>query len=622
MYNKFFGLAEAPFNITPDSRFLFLSRRHREALGALVYGIRERKGFILLTGEIGSGKTTVCRALVQELRADNTRLAVILNPGLNELELLKAINDEFGIPSYYDTKKGLIDALNQFLIQQHQAGTNVVLIIDESQNLDPALLEQIRMLSNLETEDTKLIQIVLMGQPELNDTMALSQLEQLNQRITVRYHIGPLTEEEMQAYIRHRLFVARAKIDVELTPGAIRMAYAATRGIPRRINVLMDRALLASYVEGSYTLDERIMAKAVQEIAGELPKPPEREKSDSLANAIGRVFTMRTAIGIAALVATLALVAVAVDLGIRLANVKASRMPTGAEVAAANGNANGHADEATSATAAGSKGQASDDGTSKTKKDDSPKVAAQPVKTLEQIRRENPNWKYEKNAPLVRVNNPRTVFRACQLSLLKTWGIAVDLSEMSRLSEDTITQGEFKSDKVRIQTIPVSGDFNEATRLDIPLIVRLKTETENDPEYVVLLQSQGLTATVGDPLRGIKFYNTADLQKKWMGAQALFVDVYQLSSLKKGDRNERVRAMQQFLKDFLSDTVAKASPTEARNSRLEVNGVFDVSTTDAIRKFQAYYELSETGQLDNITLMLLNSRMMRNGPRLRTMEVS
>ena len=150
----------------------------------------------------------MCRALVQELRADNTRLAVILNPGLNELEMLKTINDEFGIPSYYDTKKGLVDALNQFLIQQHQAGTNVVLIIDESQNLEPALLEQIRMLSNLETEDAKLIQIVLMGQPELNETLSLSQLEQLNQRISVRYPHWPLTEEEMQAYIRHWLFVA------------------------------------------------------------------------------------------------------------------------------------------------------------------------------------------------------------------------------------------------------------------------------------------------------------------------------------------------------------------------------------------------------------------------------
>lgn len=614
MYNKFFGLAEAPFNITPDSRFLFLSRRHREALGALVYGIRERKGFILLTGEIGSGKTTVCRALVQELRADNTRLAVILNPGLNEIELLKAINDEFGIPSYYDTKKGLIDALNQFLIQQHQEGTNVVLIIDEAQNLEPALLEQIRMLSNLETEDAKLIQIVLMGQPELNDTLALSQLEQLSQRISVRYHIGPLTEEEMQAYIRHRLFVARAKIDVELTPGAVRLAYAATRGIPRRINVLMDRALLASYVEGSYTLDERIMAKAVQEIAGELPPPPKQDKTDTVHAIVAKIFTRRTAIGAAALIATLALVVVAIDLGIRLANVKASRMPDPDEIAMASNEANAAETEEAASTGEG------DAASTATKKSTAPKVAAAPEKTLEQIRRENPNWKYEKNAPLVRVNNERTVFRACQLSLLKTWGIAVDLSEMSKLSEDTITQGEFKSEKVRIQTIPIKGDFNEATRLDVPLILRLQTEKESDPEYVVLLQSQGLTATVGDPLRGIKFYKTKELEKKWIGAQTLFVDVFQLSTLKKGDRNERVRAMQQFLKDFLSDSTHTSE--DSRKTRLEVNGLFDVSTTDAIRQFQAYYEIPETGQLDNLTLMLLNSRMMRNGPRLRNVEIN
>ncbi len=615
MYNKFFGLAEAPFNITPDSRFLFLSRRHREALGALVYGIRERKGFILLTGEIGSGKTTVSRALVQELRADNARLAVILNPGLNELELLKAINDEFGIPSYYDTKKGLIDALNHFLIQQHHAGTNVVLIIDEAQNLEPALLEQIRMLSNLETEDAKLIQIVLMGQPELNDTLALSQLEQLNQRITVRYHIGPLTEEEMQAYIRHRLFVARAKIDVELTPGAIRMAYAVTRGIPRRINVLMDRALLASYVEGSYTLDERIMAKAVQEIAGELPPPP-KEKSDTLQSIFSRIFTRRTAIGAAALIATLALVVVAIDLGIRLANVKASRVPAVNAIPAATGASN-ESEESNNEVAAA-------EGNVDSRETTAPAVAAElPEKTLEQIRRENPNWKYERNSPLVRVNNPRTVFRASQLTLLKTWGIAVDLSEMSKLSEDTITQGEFKSEKVRIQTIPIPGDFMEATRLDVPLIVRLATEKEHDPEYVVLLQNQGVTSTVGDPLRGIKFYQTPDLASKWRGAQTLFVDVYQLSTLKKGDRNERVRAMQQFLREFLSEAAnAPVATNPTKNTRLEVNGLFDVSTTDAIRQFQAYYEIPETGQLDNLTLMLLNSRMMRNGPRLRNVEVN
>lgn len=613
MYNKFFGLAEAPFNITPDSRFLFLSRRHREALGALVYGIRERKGFILLTGEIGSGKTTVCRALVQELRADNTRLAVILNPGLNEIEMLKAINDEYGIPSYFDTKKGLIDELNQFLITQHRENTNVVLIIDEAQTLEPALLEQIRMLSNLETEDTKLIQIVLMGQPELNDTLALSQLEQLNQRITVRYHIGPLTEEEMHAYIRHRLFVARAKIEVELTPGAVRMAYAATRGIPRRINVLMDRALLASYVEGSYTLDERIMAKAVQEIAGELPPLPNRDQSSGapLKSTIANIFTMRTAIGAAAILATLALVTLAVTIAIRLANVQAESAlssppasPTdNVEMVDAGISAD---DEETTAT--------EDD---KKAANGAPKAEPTPARNYEEERRRNPNWKYEKNAPLVRVNNPRTVFRAAQLSLLKTWGIAVDLTEMSKLGEDVVTQGEFKSDKVRIQTLSIPGDFYDATRFNVPLIVRLKDPGEGESEYVVLLKAQGETSTVGDPQWGIKFYKTADLIAKWGGAQTLFVDVQQLSTLKKGDRNDhRVRAMQQFLKDFLSDK------EETRDDlKLTINGVFDVSTTEAIRRFQGYYELPDTGQLDNLTLMLLNSHMMRNGPQLRPVEV-
>ena len=608
MYNKFFGLAEAPFNITPDSRFLFLSRRHREALGALVYGIRERKGFILLTGEIGSGKTTVCRALIQEMRADNSRLAVILNPGLNEIELLKAINDEYGIPSYYDTKKGLIDALNQFLIEQHKSGTNVVLIIDEAQTLDPALLEQIRMLSNLETEDTKLIQIVLMGQPELNETLALSQLEQLNQRITVRYHIGPLTEEEMQAYIRHRLFVARAKIEVELTPGAVRMAYAATRGIPRRINVLMDRALLASYVEGSYTLDERIMAKAVQEIAGELPPLRKEEKRDPVKAIAGSIFTKRTAIGAAALIATLALVAVAVNIGVRLANVKAERQAIAGSERNTLVASTGSSDDETTNTAETTSASTA-----------TVKEAAKPAEPVdyEKQRRSNPNWKYEKNAPLVRVNNPRTVFRACQLSLLKTWGIAVDLSEMSKLSEDLINQSEFKSDKVRVGTLAIAGNYYEATRFNVPLIVKLTDPKENESDHVVLLQTQGETATVGDPVWGVKVYETQKLRARWGGAQTLFVDVFQLSTLKKGDRNDRVRQLQQFLKEFLTDNTS-----EGKKNSLEVNGLFDVSTTDAIRQFQSYYKLSDTGQLDNMTLMLLNRRMMRNGPRLRNVEVN
>lgn len=602
MYNKFFGLSEAPFNITPDSRFLFLSKRHREALGALVYGIRERKGFILLTGEIGAGKTTVCRALVHELRAENVRLAVILNPGLSELELLKAINDEFGIPSYYDTKKGLIDALNKFLISESRKGQNVVLIIDEAQNLEPALLEQIRMLSNLETEDTKLIQIVLMGQPELNETLALTQLEQLNQRIAVRYHLTPLTEEEMQAYIRHRLFVARAKIDVELTPGAVRLAYAATRGIPRRINVLMDRALLACYAEGSYTLDEHIMSRAVQDIAGELPLTSE-DKSRGFSSGIGRLLTRWVAIGAGAVIAIGVLAGVAILTGIELANFHGNK-PVVQNVA--------ENDVSTTATVAGT---ALEDTTTTVAAAETPvPTPPPPPKDYDEIRRNNPNWKYEKNAPLVRVNNPRTVFRAAQLSILKTWGIAVELSRMAELDDSVITQGNFTSDKVTIRTIPISGGYQEAIRFNVPLIVKLLDPAANESEYVVLLQAQGEQVTIGDPMWGVRTDQTSKFIPRFAGAQTLFVDTYQLSTLQRGDRSDRVRQLQSFLKEFL----------ETKNPKdvVEVSGVYDVKTSNAVKRFQTYYGLPETGQLDNLTMLLLNAGMMRNGPRLSSAEVS
>ncbi|MGI8907015.1 MAG: AAA family ATPase [Candidatus Sumerlaeaceae bacterium] len=611
MYYKFFGLAEAPFNITPDSRFLFLSQRHREALGALVYGIKERKGFILLTGEIGAGKTTVCRALVHELKAENVRLALILNPGLSELELLKAVNDEFGIPSFYDTKKGLVDALNQFLIDEARRGQNVVLIIDEAQNLDPALLEQIRMLSNLETEDTKLIQIVLMGQPELNDTLSLTQLEQLNQRIAVRYHLTPLSEEEMQAYIRHRLFVARAKIDVEFTAGAVRMAYAATRGIPRRINVLMDRALLACYVDGSYTIDERIMAKAVQEIAGDSPQQERETRERRKPGAVlGSIFTRRVAIATMTAIAVLSLVTVGVALGVRLANVRYEQMDENAgEKAIVSDPKRGHSPKGAKAASA-RKDSGSSEETTDTADSKQPKAAPTPPPDWDQILKRQKNWVYEKNLPLVRVNNRRLAYRAAQLSILKAWGIAVDLSEMAKLSEEILTQGDFKSDKVKIRMVPIAGDYYQAIRLDIPLVVKLSNPGPNESEHVVLLQAQGEAVTVGDPCWGSKIYRTKEFLKKWDGAQALYVDMNQLGNLKKGDRSERVRALQEFLKQFLSSHDAKAS------GAVDISGLFDVKTTDAIRQFQSYYNLKDTGQLDDMTLMLLNSRMLRNGPRL------
>lgn len=268
MYLHYFGFAEEPFNITPNTRFLFPSPKHREALGSLLYGIEQRKGFIVLTGDIGCGKTTICRSLLTSLDREKTRIALILNPQLSDLELLQSINAEFGILSTSTSKRELLDALNRFLLDQLTQGHNVVLLIDESQRLSPDALEQVRLISNLETESAKLIQIALVGQPELDDILHLPQLEQLNQRVTVRCHIEPLNADEMGEYITHRLDIAQPKLPVRFHKKALRRIFQHTGGVPRRVNVLCDRCLLITFNREQVEVSEEIVEQAIREVAG------------------------------------------------------------------------------------------------------------------------------------------------------------------------------------------------------------------------------------------------------------------------------------------------------------------------------------------------------------------
>lgn len=267
MYCDFYGFREKPFSITPDPKFLFLGATHKEAFAHLVYGIRERGGFITITGEIGTGKTTLCRALLSHLDRD-TLVAFILNPTLSAIELLKSINEDFGIPSTGQTRKDLIDELNRFLLEKRREGKNTVLIIDEAQNLAPEVLEHIRLLSNLETDTEKLLQIILIGQPEFRSILAKPALQQLNQRVTVRYHLQPLSREETAAYIRHRLSVASADEKVRFSPKALKRIYTYSGGIPRLINVLCDRCLLAGYSLGRREIDASMVKRAHREVAG------------------------------------------------------------------------------------------------------------------------------------------------------------------------------------------------------------------------------------------------------------------------------------------------------------------------------------------------------------------
>ena len=269
MYLNFLGLREKPFSITADPAFLYLSRKHREALSHMVYGIRERKGFIEITGDIGTGKTTLCKALLRQLHP-TTKTALILQPNLSELQLLQSIVQDFGLNPMRTNRLGIFTLLNQFLLEQAGLGNNIVLIIDEAQNLSLRILEQIRMLSNLETDKAKLIQIILVGQPQLRDKLALPALEQLRQRIAVRYHVTPLEPDEVHTYIEHRLRVAGSDGSLVWTEQATDEVFRCSRGIPRLINSICDRSLLACYVFKVKQVDGEIVRHSFQELSGQV----------------------------------------------------------------------------------------------------------------------------------------------------------------------------------------------------------------------------------------------------------------------------------------------------------------------------------------------------------------
>src|SRR6202161_1764416 len=267
MYLAFFGIAEKPFAITPDPRYLYLSARHADALAHLVYGINEAGGFIQLTGEVGTGKTTTSRPL-RARAPKNAEIALILNPRLSAGEFLLALCEELGLGtderSTHNTKE-LVDLLNRYLLRAHAQGRRVVLIVDEAQNLDPEVLEYIRLLTNLETETQKLLQIILIGQPELRRLLAREDLRQIAQRVTGRYHLDPLTRAETAAYVRHRLRVAGATADI-FTNGALREVYNVSRGIPRVINIICDRALLGAYTQDLHQVPAALVRRAAAEV--------------------------------------------------------------------------------------------------------------------------------------------------------------------------------------------------------------------------------------------------------------------------------------------------------------------------------------------------------------------
>lgn len=273
MYYEHFGLKENPFHPTPDPRYLYLSQGHQEALDHLVYGINERKGFVMITGGVGTGKTTLLRSLLADLDK-SVKTALILNPFVSEEDLLPTICGEFGIEAPDCAgKKNYLDVINTFLLDTFAAGHTAVVLLDEAQNLSRDVLEQVRILSNLETDREKLLQIVLVGQEELNHILGLEDLRQLNERIVVRYNLPALDNEDVKAYVHHRMMIAGCKGRSPFSSGALKALYAKSRGVPRRINAICDRALLAAYSKGQKQVYKAGIVRAVSEVTGTSPEP-------------------------------------------------------------------------------------------------------------------------------------------------------------------------------------------------------------------------------------------------------------------------------------------------------------------------------------------------------------
>jgi general secretion pathway protein A len=301
LYEPWYGFREKPFSLTPDPKYLYLSPRHAEAFAHLEFGRRERGGFIVITGDVGTGKTTLARYFLSKLGPD-TRTAVVLYPALTAAELLRSILDDLHVTPAGDSLKALVDALHRFLLESRAASRNVVLLIDEAQDLSAEVLEQVRLLSNLETDTEKLIQIILMGQSELRDMLARHELRQLAQRVTARYHLAPLDATETGAYVRHRITVAGGSGKAGFTSDALAAVHARTRGVPRLINLVCDRALLAGYVKGSRTITAAMVGRASDEVEAPALRRPVRWRH----GLVGSVLTLVLALSAFALAPRLA----------------------------------------------------------------------------------------------------------------------------------------------------------------------------------------------------------------------------------------------------------------------------------------------------------------------------
>jgi general secretion pathway protein A len=581
MYETFFGLSDLPFRLTPDPRYLFMSAKHREAFAHLVYGISEGSGFVAITGEVGAGKTTLIRALLAE-HAKNVTVASIVNPVLTSTELLQTINAELGLPSRSTSRKELTEDLAAFLKENKAAGRRTVIIVDEAQNLDPVVLEQLRLLTNLETETEKLLQVVLVGQPELQGILQRHDLRQLNQRVTERWHLDKLDRDEAMEYVRHRLRIAGAHTEL-VDPAALDLVYRYTDGVPRLINILGHRAMLVAFTRSR----GRVGADEVASAARELGYAPQAASGAGLS--WGRVAGGMAAAAAAAVVAYVLLSPPAEE---------ASRRTTRSSETAASRRQPAAAAPIAAQPAAEDEGIASEE---------APAVATEPAAPAE-VAAVAP----VQVAPVAVAPAPVPETDASALAALASGAVfdaaVADYSRLLQLwGAAPVGDTDLASGSLNLQAIAESRglryfavELNDAllAMLDLPAAVEMAVRPEEGIRYVLLrtLDRAASSVKLGN---GITM-SLAGFNAAWNGkAHIVFKDPEALRyDLAPGGGGPAVRKLQTML---AAAGVLDAPP----------NGLYDALTENAVRRFQEARHVTVDGVAGPITQILLYNSLGR-----------
>lgn len=577
MYCRHFGLDAKPFSITPDPRFLFLSDRHREALAHLLYGVGEGGGFVQLTGEVGTGKTTLCRALLEQL-PDSVDIALILNPKLSGLELVAAVCDELKVDYPRDTQslKVLVDQLNEHLLRAHAAGRRTVLVIDEAQNLSAEVLEQIRLLTNLETAQAKLLQIILIGQPELQALLARNELRQLAQRITARYHLGSLTRDETQVYVTHRLKVSGGHGDL-FTRAAIDEVQRLSGGTPRLINIICDRALLGAYVEDKRRVDAKLLRRAAREV---LP-----EVQGGRGGGSGWPW-----------VAGVALVAGAAVLGWLVGDRPKDLLSLGG--AASEEIRSAEADTTPDVIDAAIEG-ATDDAAARAVPRDAPKPDAELLPPPEAMDADTlPQASGLGDALLAAAADEGSGLLAWS-GLFRLWDAALYLDGQLQPCDQAARQG--------LRCLVRAGNWTQLRNFDRPAVLHMIAP--DGKRASVLLRSLDADEAAIEIGGELLYAPLAEVERYWHGQ---FVLLWRPpvghEVLRAGDRGADVA--------WLRDLLDRLQPDAAGGAGVP-DDVYDAALAERVRRFQAAHALEADGVVGTLTLIHLNSADRRSGgPRL------